>query len=29
LVYWAKIDALIHHEETGHGLAEPLVWGDK
>jgi hypothetical protein len=28
LAYWAKIDAQIHHEETGHGLAEPLVWGD-
>jgi hypothetical protein len=24
-VYWAKIDAQIHHEETGHGLADPLV----
>jgi hypothetical protein len=29
LVYWAKIDALIHHEETGHTPATPLVWGDK
>jgi hypothetical protein len=28
-VYWAKIDAQIHRQETGHGLAEPLVWGDK
>jgi hypothetical protein len=28
-VYWAKIDAQIHRQETGHGLAEPLVWDDK
>jgi hypothetical protein len=29
LLYWAKIDAKIHRQETGHGLAEPLVWGDE
>jgi hypothetical protein len=29
LLYWAKIDARIHRQETGHVLAEPLVWGDE
>ncbi len=24
--YGARIDAAIHADETGHGLADPLVW---
>lgn len=28
-VYGARIDAQIHHLDTGHGVAEPLVGADK
>jgi hypothetical protein len=27
-LYWARIDARIHEEQTGHTPASPLVWGD-
>jgi hypothetical protein len=27
-VYGARIDAHIHADETGHGLAEPLEWAN-
>jgi hypothetical protein len=26
--YGAKIDAQLHAEQAGHGLADPLEWGE-